>query len=139
MEYLSLARKIQKITDFDSSTTRDVLDEITSGTDDFTLGNFRFITKNEIDRIQQDELASDTYALGCFDAHFLGSILGIDADVVTRMQNADLHEAVGMLVESSGKLEEVQQGYANANGYGQHFNTYDGSEYEAGDYYIFDN
>ena len=111
--------------------------------EDFEVNNVRFIDADSIDEIQQEELASDEYVLGCFNSHFLAGVLQIDKSVIDAMQQAEAFEAVGKLIISMGKLEDVQKQYASADGYGHHFNHYDFSEEEllfAGNiYHVFDN
>ena len=116
---------------------RDVAQSMCDKESDFEVENYRFIHKDYIDGIQQDEIQSDLYILGCFNAWFLADVLGIDTDVIEAMQEAEAYEAIGKLVVSMDKVEELQAGYASADGYGHHFNHYDGCEDEIGDYYAF--
>ena len=89
---------------------------------------WRFIREDAIDEIMQDELMFDEYILGCFNASFLASVLDIDIDVIEAMQKAEAFEAIGKLVNSMNKLEELQAEYVKADGYGHHFAHYDGHE-----------
>ena len=120
---------------------REVLEH--TGEEDFWVSDVRFIREDSIDAIQQDELANDLYMLGCFNANFISSIIEIDADVVESMQEAEAFEAIGKLIISLGKLEDMQQEYCSLDGYGHHFNGYDGSEEEITingiNYLVFDN
>ena len=75
--------------------------------------------------------------LGCFNAWFLAEVLEIDQDTIETLQNAEAYDGVGKLVLSMGKLEELQQAYASADGYGHHFSHYDGSEECINGWYIF--
>jgi len=122
---------------------REVLQNILDGEVDFEVDNVRFINSSEIDQIQQDELESDLYCLGCFNDWFISDVTGIDADVIKAMQKAEAFEAVGKLIISLGKLAEIQEGYARADGYGHHFNYHDGNEEElrinGETFYVFDN
>lgn len=128
---------------FSTPNWREVVDKIESCEDDFEVDNVRFINSNAIDQTQEDELGNDDYALGCFNASFLSSILEIDQDVIEAMQKAEAYEAIGKLIKSLGKLGEVQQEYARYDGYGHHFNSYDfGMEEIKVDgqlFYVFDN
>lgn len=114
-----------------------------SGAEDFEVDNVRFIRADTIDEIQQDELSSDEYMLGCFNAWFIADVLEIDQAVIEAMQKAEAFEAIGKLIISMGKLGELQEAYARADGYGHHFNSYDGNmeeiEIDGVDYYVFDN
>jgi len=100
---------------------------------------WRFIREDAIDSIMQDELSSDEYILGCFTDWFLADVLDIDIDVIQAMQKAEAFEALGKLVISTGKLEELQEKYVSADGYGHHFGHYDGYEYNLNSqpYYAF--
>ena len=114
-----------------------------AGEDDFEVDGVRFIADSSIDQIQQDELASDKYMLGCFNAWFISYVLGIDTDVIEAMQKAEAFEAIGKLIISMGKLDELQEAYSSADGYGHHFNGYDFGEEEITIdgtlYHVFDN
>ena len=92
--------------------------------------DWRFIHEDDIDAIMQDELKSDEYILGCFNDWFLANILDIDVDVIQAMQKSEAFEAIGKLVISMGKIEELQSEYVQADGYGHHFGSYDGETYE---------
>ena len=108
---------------------------------DFTVdaanGEFRFICSAEIDSVQCEELASDLYILGCFNATFLSSILDIDEDVIDAMQEHEAYEAVGKLVLAMGKLKELQEAYSSCDGYGHHFAHYDHNEHEINGFHVF--
>lgn len=122
---------------------RKVAAAIEDSYDDFEVGNVRFIDTDAIDHIQQEELSYDEYILGCFNAWFIADILDIDCDVIEAMQKEGGYEAVGKLIISLGKLEELQQAYARADGYGHHFNHYDFNEKKLTVngtlYHVFDN
>lgn len=122
---------------------REVVECIASDAPDFEVSGVRFISEQHIDRIQQDELQCDVYVLGCFNAWFLADVLDIDQDVIESMQKAEAFEAIGKLIISMGKLATLQEGYVSADGYGPHFNQYDGGEDTIdtphGLFYVFDN
>ncbi len=133
MELLQYGRYAKEL----AIDVRDVIQAVADNESDFEVDNYRFISEDDIDQIQQDELESDEYILGCFNAWFLADVLGIDCDVIEAMQKAEAYEAVGKLVISMGKLAELQSAYASADGYGHHFNHWDGSEDEIGNYHVF--
>jgi len=114
-----------------------VIAEMHAGVIDFEINGVRFVHSEHIDRIQQNDLLSDLYVLGCFNADFLSPIIGIEAKTITRIQEADAYEGIGEI--AAKHIEEVQKRYAEYDGYGHHFNHYDFSQEEFGDYYIFDN
>lgn len=121
---------------------KEVLQNILDDEDDFEVDNVRFIKDSAIDKIQQDELSSDEYNLGCFNAWFLSDVTGIDTEVFEAMQKADAYAAIGKLIISLDKLVELQQAYVSADGYGHHFNGYDFSEevieIDGETYHVFD-
>ena len=122
---------------------REVVSHAIDEEHNFEVDNVRFIRTNCSDTIQQDELKSDLYTLGCFRAWFIAGVIGIDTDVIKAMQEAEAFEAIGKLIVSMGKLPELQEAYARADGYGHHFNHYDGNEENITingiDYLVFDN
>lgn len=128
--------------DFDTSDAIELHNNIRDGKDDFEVGNYRFIIESEINDIMQEELKSDLYLLGCFKDWFLADVLEIGIDVIQAIQNLEAYEAVGKIIISMGKLEELQEKYVRADGYGHHFNPYDSCEdmlnlIDTDDYYVF--
>lgn len=131
MQYSELKTIKSFCEDLTSSTDwREVVSNIEQGLSDFEVDNVRFINSDDIDSIQCEELQNDLYCLGCFNAWFIAEHIDIDQDVIEAMQKADAFEAVGKLIVSLDKLEEFQQGYSSADGYGHHFNHYDFGEKE---------
>ena len=127
---------IADILDLNTDEIAEVLEKIESEDDtDFVVSGARIIHKDFIDKIQQDELCSDLYILGCFNASFLAEYLPISRQAIEAIQKADAYEALGEIVQEY--IEEIQAGYAAADGYGHHFNGYDFSEEETDHYYIF--
>lgn len=118
--------------DFDAQEYADNADS-----SDFELDGYRFISKDVIDNIMQDELACDEYVLGCFNTSFLAEITGIDSEVFDAMQKSGSYEAIGKLIISGDYLAELQADYAGADGYGHHFAHYDGEEHEHANFYVF--
>jgi len=116
---------------------REVLGSINSGEVDFEVSGVRFIHKDVIDEIQQEELLSDEYVLGCFRPEFLCDYISLEAEDIREMQQKEMCEALGRL--ASKHIKEIQAGYASADGYGHHFNHYDFGEEEFGGFYVFDN
>lgn len=128
---------------FSSPDWREVVQCALDGEPDFEVDNVRFISDDEIDNIQEEELGNDDYILGCFNAWFIADITGIDQDVIEAMQKTKAFEAIGKLIKSMGKLADLQQAYASADGYGHHFNGYNSDEEEITIdgtlYHVFDN
>lgn len=122
---------------------KEVTQNILEDNQDFEVDNVRFINSDSIDEIQYDELANDEYILGCFNDWFIADILNIPLDAIQAIQKAEAYEALGKMIISMEKLEELQQEYARQDGYGHHFNHYDGNEEElrinGKHYHVFDN
>lgn len=106
---------------------------------DFSIDDWRFIANDAIDQIQQDELSSDEYVLGCFNASFLAGVTDLPIEMIEACQSAEQYEAIGKAIIDGCWLEDVQREYARADGYGHHFSGYDFSEREIGAYYVFRN
>lgn len=122
--------------ELDTDQIAELVDRIESEDDeDFELAGARIIHRDCIDKIQQEELLSDLYILGCFNANFLADYLPLDTDDIEQLQKADAYTAIGKI--AAKYIEEIQEGYAAADGYGHHFNGYDFSEIETDHYYVF--
>ncbi len=137
MKCLAIARELKSIGVTD---IREALEGIADEETDFYADSetYRLIRQDCIDEIMQAELESDEYALGCSAAWFISDILNIDAGVIQAMQEAEAFEAIGKLLISMGKLPEMQEAYAAADGYGHYFAHYDFVCHEIGeDYYLF--
>lgn len=120
-----------------SIDVREVCQNILDDEVDFEVDGYRFIHEDSIDEIMQDEIGSDEYVLGGYNATFLADATDISLEVFESMQNAGAYEAVGKLVKDLDKLFEVQQSAVAWDGYGQHFSHYDGSEESCEDYHVF--
>ena len=128
--------KIANILDLDVDQIAELIERIEAEDDkDFELAGARIIHRDFIDKIQQDELLTDLYVLGCFNANFLADYLPISQSAIVAIQEAEAFEALGEIGKEY--IEEIQQGYASADGYGHHFNGYDFSEYKTAHYYVF--
>jgi hypothetical protein len=103
----------------------EVIDQMYNGDSDFEVEGYRFIDPDYIDKIMVQELEQDEYLLGCFNSEFLSNLLDIDTRVIDSMQDVGAYEAIGKLVLSMDKLEELQKAYVAGDGYGHHFAHYD--------------
>jgi len=116
-----------------------VINSILSDDNDFEVDGYRFIHEDDIDKIQCDELKSDTYILGCFNADFLADIIPIPYKAIIAMQKAECYSELGEICEDY--INEIQSEYASADGYGHHFARYDGYTLEdilsISGYYVF--
>ena len=107
---------------------RELTEQITDENNDFEIDNYRFIKVSEIDAIQQDELKSDLYSLGCFNADFIEDNTNLSLKVIQALQKAEAFEELGELIVDD--IETIQSEYVRMDGYGHHFGRYDGNEHE---------
>ena len=136
MDYIQVENTLANLLDIDCEIDRGtILDNMRSSDDDFEVNGHRFIRQDAIAEIQREELSSDLYILGCFNADFLAGITDIDVDAIKAIQDAGAFEALGKLVLPH--IDDIQRQYSSVDGYGHHFAHYDGEEHELGDYYAF--
>jgi len=136
---LSDLRTVKELSNELDLDFKELVENIVDENDDFEIDNYRFIKSSEIDTIQQDELKSDLYILGCFTDWFIADNTNLSLKVVQALQKAEAFEELGELIVDD--IETIQEEYARLDGYGHHFNHYDGNEWEANlngiDYYYF--
>lgn len=120
---------------FDKDERKEIIQNILKGENDFTVGNYRFINQDDIDDIMTDELLSDKYMLGCFNAWFIADICDLDIETVEKAQKNDSYELLGELMAKN--IGEVVENYISSDGYGHHFGHYDGYENEIEGFYYF--
>lgn len=121
---------------------REVLERILLDDDDFTVNDVRFIDADSIDDILVDELMSDNYLLGCFTPEAIEYATDWPIVLIEAAQKGEAFEAIGEAMTKE-HVEKLAEYYSGADGYGHHFNSYNGSEerYRIGnkDFYVFDN
>lgn len=125
---LSQLRDVKNLSNELDIDFRELTEQITDENDDFEIDNYRFIKVSEIDLIQQDELKSDLYILGCFVDWFIADNTNLSLKVVQALQKAEAFEELGELMLDD--IEIIQSEYSRLDGYGHHFGRYDGNEYE---------
>ena len=125
---------------------KDVLSNLLSHEEDFTVDNVRFIADESILSIMADEIFSDDYCLGCFNASFIAENSSLNIELVEACQQADAYQAIGKALNDTLDEEQKEsfcEAYASADSYGHHFNGYDFSESEyrfnGKLYHVFDN
>jgi hypothetical protein len=125
---------------------REVVENIIAGYDDFEVNNVRFIKDDSILSVMADEIFSDEYILGCFNASFIADNSSLNYELVKACQESDAFQAIGKALNdtmSDSDKESFCEEYASADGFGHHFNRYDGNEDELRIngvlYHIFDN
>ena len=109
---------------------REIVENITEEEEDFEVDDYRFIHEDDIDQIQQDELESDPYILGCFNSWFLSNVTGWPNALIEAAQKGDAYDALGDAIINENKVGILQEEYKSADGYGHHFGHYDGCELE---------
>ena len=125
---LSQLRDVKNLSNELDIDFRELTEQITDENDDFEIDNYRFIKVSEIDTIQQDELKSDLYILGCFSDWFIADNTDLSLKVVQALQKAEAFEELGELIVDD--IETIQSEYVRMDGYGHHFGRYDGNEHE---------
>lgn len=105
---------------------------------DFDGREYRVLSNDDILDIMKDELANDTYVLGCGSDWFMSDVTGIPVDAIRKIQDADAYEALGIIIANNDEmLTAFADGIISHDGAGHHFATYDGMEEEAGEYTVF--
>ena len=125
---LSQLRDVKNLSNELDIDFRELTEQIIDEVGDFEMEDYRFIKVSEIDTIQQDELKSDLYSLGCFNAYFIAENTNIPYNAIVALQKADACESLGEMM--LGDIETIQSEYVRLDGYGHHFGRYDGNEYE---------
>lgn len=122
---------------------REVVESVISGETDFEVDNVRFISDDEIESVLTSELSSDEYVLGCFNASFIADVTGWPLTLIEAAQKGEAYQALGEAIIKEGYAGDMARDYASADGYGHHFNGYDGSEEEIAIngvlFHVFDN
>ena len=125
---------------------KEVVRNIVEGFDDFTVDNVRFIKDSAILEIMADEIFSDDYVLGCFNASFISENSDLNYELVIACQESGAFEAIGKALNDTltqDQKESFCANYASADTFGHHFNHYDFGHIEKSfngiSYHIFDN
>lgn len=128
---------------FSTPDWREVVQNIIGNESDFEVDNVRFIKADDIDSVLADELSGDAYVLGCFNADFISDVTGWPLALIEAAQKGEAFESLGQAIINEGYCEDIAEAYASADGYGHHFNGYNGEQEEITvngvDYLIFDN
>jgi len=125
---LSQLRDVKELSNELDIDFRELVEQLIDEVDDFEMEDYRFIKVSEIDTIQQDELKSDLYILGCFNADFIEDNTNLSLKVIQALQKAEAFEELGELIVDD--IETIQSEYVRMDGYGHHFGRYDGNEHE---------
>ena len=113
---------------------REIVEAVNNDESDFEVNNVRFIKDGEILNIMADEIFNgDDYVLGCFNASFISENSDLNYELVEACQNAEAYEVIGKALNATLDQDEKEsfcEEYASADGYGHHFNHYDGNSEE---------
>ena len=85
---------------------------------------YRIIDANYIHDILVSELESDKYLLGSFQAWCISDATGWPVDLIEIAQKAGEYEKIGGNM-TSGQISDLAEIYANNDGYGHHFASFD--------------
>jgi hypothetical protein len=125
---------------------REVIAEIENGYDDFEVNNVRFIKNSAILSVMTNEIFSDDYVLGCFNASFIADNSSLNYALVKACQDAEAYQAIGQALNETmidSEKESFCEEYARLDSYGHHFNHYDSNSEELTVegilYHVFDN
>jgi hypothetical protein len=121
---------ITKLCDELGLDLEEVIENIDDEKDDFTVGDYRFIHQDEIDQILEDELGCDAYILGCFNDWFIVDNTDLSIDIVEALQKSEEYETIGRHILDNDYLAAFAKAYSDADGYGHHFNHWDGGQIE---------
>jgi hypothetical protein len=97
---------------------------------DFGREEWRFIKESCIDDILEEELSNDDWVLGCFNPSFLEDITGLDRELIEIIQEAEKYDKLGKHIRINDFIPKLAKEYTRYDGYGHHFSSYNGQEYE---------
>ncbi len=126
---LSAARQLKNLIGQDN--WRSALEQIMQGNEDFYSDDdcWRIIKADCAMDVLVSELESDEYLLGSFNSWFLADVTNLPESVFQILQKSEAYEAIGELIISLGKVDELAQEYVRHDGSGHHFSHYDGNEH----------
>jgi hypothetical protein len=146
---IAFAREIKELTDCEPCELREVIphlmpclmgDALIDHTAHLGGNDWRFIDmgynregQDYAEAILQEDLENDAYILGCFNASFIASHSDLSERIVTILQEAEAFEELGQyLIDNDcvGGSHGMAADYAQADGLGHHFASYDGETHE---------
>lgn len=136
MGYLLKALSTE-LKDLNTDDLLEVTERMNDGEADITVEGVRIIHQDEIDTVMAAEIGGDNYAMGCFNSWFLSDLLELPLEVIEALQLGGSHEVIGQMIVDKDLIDELVSEYVQYDGYGHHFNGYNGSELEVGKYYVF--
>ena len=100
---------------------------VQANSDDFEVDGVRFIAADTIQSVLVDELSFDTYVLGSFTPYAIWVATGWPVILIEVLQDDGKYELIGDNM-SREQIEVLADHYSSLEGYGTHFNSWDGSE-----------
>ena len=122
---------------------RDVVEKILSGVQDFEVDGDRFIHDDVILSVLADELTNNEYILGGFASWCIAQATDWPALLIEAAQKGRAYAEIGDAMDTD-QIRKLAEIYSSAEGFGHHFNRYDGGEEELrveefGLFHVFDN
>lgn len=115
---------------FSTPDWREVVGQIADDETDFEVDNVRFIHTDSIDSIMADELEGDEYVLGSFNTNTIADVTGWPSMLIEAAQKGGAYKEIGEALIDGDFVPALAKAYSDADGYGHHFNSYDGNEEE---------
>lgn len=142
MEHMEALAKHLEITLEEGETLEDYIEEGTYPTYGgyFELhaeGNdYLVLTDEEADNAAADYIAE---SLWCFNASFLADNTGLPEEVFTALQDKceGANDTFRKLVDAAGDFDALVSDAIGADGRGHYLSSYDGHEWQVGEYYIY--
>lgn len=129
MKYSEIKTIKSELDNMGCDNWREFVENVRDRQVDFHIDDHRFIHCESIDDIMIEELESDEYLLGSFNASFLIYYMDLEEQDIMHIQEK-CPEAIGKMIIATGQLNNVQSGYVSADGYGHHFAHYDHEEWD---------
>ena len=122
---------------------REVVEKILDSEQDFDVDGVRFIHDDIILDVLADELTNDGFILGCFAAVCIAEATGWPVVLIEAAQSGHAYQQIGAAMDKD-QVRKLAEIYSGADGFGHHFNAYDGGEEELtvdgfGLFHVFDN
>lgn len=108
----------------------EIVEHFKSDDNDFEVGRYRYIDSDVIDDILAKELSDEPGLLGSFEDWIISEALpgNVDTEIIAKLKVAGdwvLGEFLNEIPEFTKNIADL---YVKYDGYGHHFNLYDGSE-----------
>lgn len=92
--------------------------------------DYLVVAENYIQTAVEDNISSDEYVLGCFNAWFIANVTGWPLFLVEAAQTDEGRAKLGEAIVSEGFVPAMAEAYISADGAGHSLSGYDGTEHE---------